>query len=203
MKQIISAGFLALLTVAGLAFAQSPQTSEGDVIVVPAPSGDDIRVLIRQVAENEGIDILVDPRVNVRVEIVRDGLEDADLETLFAILRVHAYVPVEIGGKLTIVPEESGRLSPVRILQDDDPSVSDHVMVSRVINVGEGGARLIPILRPLIPQYGLIAATEQGSILVVARYDKVREITALVEELSERSLTSSSLWKRKSLTINE
>ncbi len=185
MKQIISAGFLALLTVAGLAFAQSPQTSEGDVIAVPAPFGNDIRVLIRQVAEDEGIDILVDPRVNAQVEIAGGDLEDADLETLLAILRVHGYVMVEIGGQLTIVPDALGRLSPVRILQDDDPSVSDHIMVSRVINVGEGGARLIPILRPLIPQYGIIAATEQGAILVVARYDKVREITALVEELTE------------------
>jgi type II secretory pathway component GspD/PulD (secretin) len=185
LKQIISAGFLALLTVAGLAFAQSPQTSEGDVIVVPAPSGVGIRALIRQVAEDEGIDILVDPRVNARVEIAGNDLEDADLETLLAILRVHGYVMVEIGGQLAIVLDAWGRLFPVRILQDDDPSVSDHIMVSRVISVGEGGARLIPILRPLISQYGIIAATEQGAILVVARYDKVREITALVEELTE------------------
>ncbi len=100
-------------------------------------------------------------------------------------LRVHGFVAVEIGGQISIVPDAQARLMPTRLLQSDDPSVPDHIMVSRVINVGEGGARLIPILRPLIPQYGIIAATEQGAILVVARYDKVREITALVEELTE------------------
>ena len=72
---------------------------------------------------------------------------------------------------------------PTRILQNDDPSVSDHEVVSRVISLNTDAAALVPIVRPLVPQYGHLAAVG-ASLLIVDRYDNVRRITALVDELT-------------------
>jgi len=137
------------------------------------------------------MEFIIDPRVNASVEYAGDTLtENITYATLLAILRIHGYVAVEIGGVVSIVLDANARTMPTRILQSDDPSVSDHEVVSRVISLSADAAGLVPILRPLVPQYGHLAAFG-NSLIVVDRYDNVRRLTELAHSLSGQSSTAS------------
>lgn len=195
MKCISSSALVASLVLASTACAQNPPAS-GEVLIqrpgcptecairVEAPPGNDIRNLIRQVANDTGMRFVIDPRVNARVEIAGASLESINYEMLLAILRIHGFAVVATGGELTVIQEPNARAMPTRVLQTDDPSVSDHEVVSRVIPVGDRAQELVPILRPLIPQFGHLAAAA-GNLVIVDRYDNVRRITALVNEIIE------------------
>jgi len=77
------------------------------------------------------------------------------------------------------------RSSPSRFLQEDDRRVSDHEIVTRILPVeGLSPNQLIPILRPMMPQSAQLGAA-QGStaIIIVDRYDNVRRMTRVIEEV--------------------
>ncbi len=190
--------FSAFAVLGGPACAQNPPTSGRVVTIAGCPShctiplpGNDLVDLVRQVAANSGMEFIIDPRVNASVEYAGDTLtENITYATLLAILRIHGYVAVEIGGVVSIVLDANARTMPTRILQSDDPSVSDHEVVSRVISLSADAAGLVPILRPLVPQYGHLAAFG-NSLMVVDRYDNVRRLTELAHSLSGQSSTAS------------
>ncbi len=190
--------FSAFAVLGGPACAQNPPTSGRVVTIAGCPShctiplpGNDLVDLVRQVAANSGMEFIIDPRVNASVEYAGDTLtENITYATLLAILRIHGYVAVEIGGVVSIVLDANARTMPTRILQSDDPSVSDHEVVSRVISLSADAAGLVPILRPLVPQYGHLAAFG-NSLIVVDRYDNVRRLTELAHSLSGQSSTAS------------
>ncbi len=155
------------------------------VIRVPdTRSGYDIRELVNRVAADSDMRFVLDPRVNARVDYEGAPIESITYPILLSILRVHGYMAVELGGEVSIVPDAQARSYPTRLLQSDDPSVSDHEVVSRVISLGIDAAELVPILRPTLPQYAHLAAFG-NNLLIVDRYDNVRRITALAHDLSE------------------
>ena len=153
-------------------------------------SGYDIRELVKRVAADSDMRFVLDPRVNARVDYEGAPIESITYPILLLILRIHGYAAVEIGGVVSIVLDANARTMPTRILQSDDPSVSDHEVISRVISLSVDAAGLVPILRPLVPQYGHLAAFG-NSLIVVDRYDNVRRITELAQSLSGRSSTAS------------
>jgi len=161
-----------------------PGCIPGDCAARVRPPGDGLRGVIKRVAADADMRFVVDPRVQARVEYTGASIESITYPVLLAILRVHGYVAVEIGGQVSIVPDANARMMPTRILNSDDPSVSDHEVVSRVISLNTDAAALVPKIRPLVPQYGHLAAVG-NSLLIVDRYDNVRRITALVNELTE------------------
>ena len=190
--------FSALVVLGGPACAQNPPASGRVVTIAGCPSnctiplpGNDLVDLVRQVAANSGMEFIIDPRVNASVDYAGDTLtENITYPTLLAILRIHGYVAVEIGGVVSIVLDANARWMSTRIVQSDDPTVSDHEIVSRVITLSTDAAGLVPILRPIVPQYGHLAAFE-NNLLVVDRYDNVRRLTELAQSLSGQSSPAS------------
>ncbi len=188
----------AFVILGGPACAQNPSASGRVVTIAGCPSdctsplpGNDLLDLVRQVSASSGMNFIIDPRVNASVEYAGDTLtENITYPTLQVVLRVHGYVAVEIGGQVSIVPDANARSMSTRILQSDDPAISDHEIVSRVITLSTNAAGLVPILRPIVPQYGHLAAFG-NNLLVVDRYDNVRRLTELAQSLSEQSSTAS------------
>jgi general secretion pathway protein D len=72
-------------------------------------------------------------------------------------------------------------------MNEDDPEVADDEMVSRVIQMNTMSApQIVPILRPLLPQYAHLAALpEQNVLLIVDRYANVKRLTEIVLALDK------------------
>jgi general secretion pathway protein D len=80
------------------------------------------------------------------------------------------------------------RSEPSQILQEDDRRVSDHTIVTRVIAVDRiSPAQLVPILRPMMPQEAQLGAvSDTNSLIIIDRYDNVRRITQVIDEIIDQ-----------------
>lgn len=197
MKFSIPAFAVPLLLVSSHAAAQPPESDEG----VP------ITTLIEQVAEDMDREFVIDPRIRGIMGITTG--DDLDYDSLLGILRISGVVAIEVGDQIHVMPDRDMRVAPTRVLQEDDPRVSDHEVITRIIDIpefpdlrpqsvvnaqmaanpfaappGSSAAQLVPVLRPMMSQAGQLGAIPNTNKLVlVDRYDNVRRITAVIEEI--------------------
>jgi len=140
----------------------------------------DIRQIIEAVGEVTGRNFLVDPRVNARVTLLSYSpmSPDAFYEAFLATLQVHAYVAVEAGDLVKIVPDANARMLP-----GADPGAMGDEIVTQVVTLNNiGAAQLVPILRPLIPQYGHLAAHPVSNMLIIA--DRAANVNRMLNIIS-------------------
>ena len=128
----------------------------------------DIQSLIQTVSRQSGVNFVVDPRVKARVTVISSAPLNADelYETFLSVLQVHGYAAVPSGDLIKIVPDVNAKQGPVPEYTDGD-SNSDQ-LVTQVIKVENvPAAQLVPILRPLVPQQGHLAAYAATNTLIV------------------------------------
>ncbi|HYW03094.1 MAG TPA: type II secretion system secretin GspD [Gammaproteobacteria bacterium] len=146
----------------------------------------DIRALIETVSDATGRNFIVDPRVKGNVTVISSTPmgEKALWKTFLEILEVNGYAAVEGKNVTKIVPEvdakqygATGRPKP--------PAPAD--VVTRVVKVNNiPAAQLVPILRPLVPQYGHLAAYPPANMLIISdRAANVRRLARIVHSMDE------------------
>jgi general secretion pathway protein D len=141
----------------------------------------DIRVLIDTVSEITGKNFVVDPRVKAKVTIVSSQpMQELELYQVFlSILQVHGFSAVETGNITKIVPDVNAKQGPVPTANGEQPGKGDQ-LVTRVIHVENvPAAQLVPILRPLIPQQGQLAAYQPSNILLIS--DRAANVSRLLQ----------------------
>jgi type II secretory pathway component GspD/PulD (secretin) len=144
----------------------------------------DLLTLVADIAADIDKEIIIHPGARGSLSYMI-GDDAPDYETLLAILRTNGLAALETDEQIRIVPEATMRSEPTRVLQEDDRRVSDHEIVTRIINVdGISAAQMVPILRPMMPQYAQLGTVQGTSQLVIVdRYDNVRRLTRIVAEL--------------------
>jgi len=104
---------------------------------------------------------------------------DAFYQAFLSILEVHGYVAVPSGDLVKIVPDANARQVPALDLPSGPVAGSDE-LVTQVIQVQNvGAAQLVPILRPLIPQYGHLAAHPASNMLIIS--DRAANVDRMVK----------------------
>ncbi len=150
----------------------------------------DIGALIASIAEITGQNFIIDPRVQGRVTVVSSRpLEEAEVyEVFLSILAVHGYAAVPVGQAIKIVPITGAKQEQIPNLGVESIGGDDQ-MVTQVIQVRNvAAAQLVPLLRPLIPPDGHLAAYAPGNVLVVSdRAGNVRRIAELIGRMDQAS----------------
>lgn len=144
----------------------------------------DIRVLIDTVSEITGKNFIIDPRVKAKVTVVSSKpMGSNELYQVFqSILQVHGFSAVQTGSVTKIVPDVNAKQGPVPTVTGNNASLGDQ-LVTRVIQINHvPAAQLVPILRPLIPQQGQLAAYQPSNILLVS--DRAANVNRLVKIIS-------------------
>jgi len=140
----------------------------------------DIRTLIKTVSEITGRNFVIDPRVKAKVTIVSSKpMEKDELYQVFlSILQVHGFAAVPTGNVIKIVPDVAAKQGPVPTASLGEPGEGDE-LVTRVVTVQHVPAsQLVPILRPLVPQQGLLAAYAPSNTLIIT--DRASNINRLM-----------------------
>ncbi len=142
----------------------------------------DIHSLIQTVSRQSGRNFVVDPRVKARVTVISSTPLNADelYETFLSVLQVHGYAAVPSGDLTKIVPDVNAKQGPVPAYTDATSS-SDQ-LVTKVIKVANvPAAQLVPILRPLVPQQGHLAAYASTNTLIVTdRASNIERLTTII-----------------------
>ena len=145
----------------------------------------DIREFITQVSTITGTTFVVDPRVKGNVTVVSDRNLDTDaVYALFlSVLRVHGFGASRTGDVVRIVQSATVKQSGAPV-NDDDGSLTEEV-VTRVISARNvAAAELVKILRPMIPQYGHIAAVPQANVVIISDHaDNIGRLLTIIRQV--------------------
>lgn len=145
----------------------------------------DMSEFVQQVAEITGRTFVIDPRLKGNVTVVSKTPLDADgVYALFlSVLRVHNFTATESGGVVRIQQQATGKQSPGSDASLDN--VPPEELVTRVISAQNVPSdELVKILRPLIPQYGHIAAVAQPNVVIVSDHaDNIIRLSRLIRQI--------------------
>jgi len=154
---------LAVLLTGALASAQQVQR------ITPNFKDADITQVAEAVAAATGKNFIIDPRVRAQVTMLSSTAMSpaAFYEAFLSILQVYGFIAVPQGNIVKIMPDTNAKTSPSIDLPDHVSSTSDEI-VTQVLDVRNvSAAQLVPILRPMVPQYGSLVAYPAGNILVI------------------------------------
>ncbi len=177
----------ALLVSMSLPAATPARTQDGPTIT-PNYKDADLSQIIQAVAEVTGKNFIIDPRVNAKVTMLSATPMSpaAFYEAFLAVLQVYGYVAVPAGKVIKIIPNTDARQVPANDLPSDVSSTSDEIVTQIITMKNISAAQLVPLLRPLIPQYGHLAAYPSGNMLIISdRASNVSRIVRIVARMDE------------------
>jgi general secretion pathway protein D len=164
-----------------------PQPQEGATIT-PNYKDADLGQIIQAVGEVTGKNFIIDPRVNAKVTMVSSTPMSpaAFYEAFLAVLQVYGYVAVPAGKIIKIVPNTDLRQLPANDLPSSVSSSSDEIVTQIVTLKNVSAAQLVPMLRPLVPTYGHLAAYPGGNMLIISdRASNVSRVVHIIERMDE------------------
>ncbi|MFK7886432.1 MAG: type II secretion system secretin GspD [Gammaproteobacteria bacterium] len=187
LRHVATITAVALLASSLPASAQNNGDNSNDI--TPNFKDADIREVIEMVSDVTGQNFLIDARVKGNVTMISDtALAPEDFyETFLSILQVYGFVAVPSGNVVKIVPDTNARQFPVPTGSSNGLGGDDVVTeVIRIQNVG--AAQLVPILRPLVPQYGHLAAHPASNMLIIAdRAANVARLKRIIQRIDQSS----------------
>jgi general secretion pathway protein D len=130
----------------------------------------DINAVITAVAKLTGKNFIIDPRVKGKVTVIthKSMSKDEVYEVFQSMLKVHGFAAVPGKSSIKIVPEVNAKQDTIRTLTRRDVTDGDE-LVTKVIQIKHvTAAQLVPILRPLVPQRGHLAAYPQSNVLIIS-----------------------------------
>ncbi len=175
-------GALAVLMAASLASAQQAQR------ITPNFKDADITQVAEAVSAATGKTFIIDPRVRAQVTMLSSTPMSpaAFYEAFLSILQVYGFIAVPAGDVVKILPDANARQIPSIDLPDHVSATSDAI-VTQVVDVKNvSAAALVPILRPMIPQYGHLAAYPSSNILIISdRASNVNRMMRIIRRIDQ------------------
>ena len=158
----------------------------------------DIQELIKFVAEVTDTTIIVDPQVKGKVKVVSSKpIKTTELYSLFlSILEVHGYTAIRSGDVIRIVENKDARSKPVPVTDPEDTAnATSDEYVTQVIRLENiSAAKLIPVLRPLVPQQAHMAAyTPSNAIVISDIASNIARINALISQMDQSAIQETDI----------
>jgi general secretion pathway protein D len=156
--------------------------------ITPNYKDTDLAQIVEAVSTITKKNFIIDPRVRAQVTMVSNAplSPDAFYEAFLAILQVHGFVAVPAGNVIKIIPDANARQVPSLDLPDRVSSSSDEIVTQVIAIKNVSAAQLVPILRPLIPQYGHLAAYPASNMLIISdRANNVNRMVRIIRRIDQ------------------
>ena len=151
----------------------------------------DIREFIDQVAEITGETFIVDPRVKGQVSVLsKTPLTLSEVYQLFlSVMSTHGFSVVTQGDQARVIPNAEAKA------EANSGGAAPGKLETRLIQVQQGSvAELIPLIRPLVPQYGHLAAVTSANALIISdRSANIARIEDLIRQLDQKGSNDYSV----------
>ncbi|MEY3017470.1 MAG: hypothetical protein RL336_605 [Pseudomonadota bacterium] len=154
----------------------------------------DIHEVIKFVADARDLVVVVDPQVKGKVRVVSSKtLNDEELYNLFlTVLEINGYSAIDSKGILHIVPSKDARTAPSAVNPAQPYNAQFITEVFQLKNID--AAKLIPILRPLVPQQSHMAAYANSNAIILsdtaANIERMRQ---LIEKVDNNAIEKTEI----------
>ena len=166
----------------------------------------DIRALITTVSKFTGKNFVIDPRIKAKVTVVSNKAMNKKqvYEVFLSILQVHGFAAVELGSIIKIVPEVNAKQGALRISSKKKPGKGDE-LVTQIIQLNHvPAAQLVPILRPLIPQQGHLAAYNPTNALIITDHGaNIQRLLKIISEVDQANNNELEIIKLEHASATE
>lgn len=171
---------------------QTPSTSNnGHSAYLPPPSESklwnlrnaDVRAVIAEVSRVTGKNFVIDPRVQGKISIISSTpMTNKELYQVFlSVLQVSGYAAIQNGEIIKIIPNiDAKTLSPDMM----SPPEGEDMMVSVVPVHYVPAEQLVPVIRPLMPQWSNVSAYAPSNMLILSgRANNVKSLTKIIRQV--------------------
>ncbi|HBI22516.1 MAG TPA: type II protein secretion LspD, partial [Legionella sp.] len=151
----------------------------------------DIRAVIAEVSRVTGKNFLIDPRVQGKISIVSSTpMSDKELYQVFlSMLQVSGFSAIPNGQIVKIIPNIDARTqSPDLLSQLKNPPHGDDMMVQVIPVQYVPAEQLVPVLRPLMPQWSSVSAYSPSNMLILSgRANNIQELATIINQVDSSS----------------
>ena len=186
-------GFVIALVVSLLLFAKPVWGQDFTVNLKDT----DIQEFIEFVADVTGTTIVIDPAVKGKVRVVSSKpVSRTELYDLFlSILDVHGYTAVRSGEVVRVIPNKNARSAPVDVISGT--SIINDEYVTQVIRLDNvSAAKLIPVLRPLVPQQAHMAAYAPSNAIIISDIRaNIDRIAKIIDRMDQSAVKKTEVVK--------
>lgn len=196
--QLMIAGlFVAFILISSPANAAKSRSSSDSKVTLNF-SATDINAVISAVSEMTGRNFIVDPRVKGKVTVISHrALKSSEIYQVFlSVLKVHGFAAIPGNNVTKIVPEVNAKQDAIstgnRFIPNSDEFITQVLEIKNV-----DAAQLVPILRPLVPQRGHLAAYPASNVLVIsdsaANIRRLKKIISSIDQATGDEIEVVSL----------
>lgn len=151
----------------------------------------DIRAVIAEVSRITKKNFLIDPRVQGKISIVSSvPMSDKELYQVFlSMLQVSGYAAIASGSVTKIVPNIDAKTQASDLLSRmKNPPRGDDMMVEVVPVQYVPAEQLVPVLRPLMPQWSSVSAYAPSNMLILSgRASNIRQLATIIKQVDTPS----------------
>ena len=158
----------------------------------------EIQEFIQFVADVTGTTIVVDPSVKGKVKVISSKpVSKSELYDLFlSILDVHGYTAVRTGNVIRIIQNKDARSSPVEVLEGGDALGNDEYVTQVIRLENVSAAKLIPVLRPLVPQQAHMAAYAPSNAIIISDVrSNINRILEVIDRMDQSAVRTTEVIK--------
>lgn len=146
----------------------------------------DIRAVIAEVSRVTGKNFIIDPRVQGKISIASSTpMSNKELYQVFlSLLQVSGYAAIPSGSVIKVVPNIEAKTISPDFIGPVHPPQGDDMMV-QVIPVHYVPAdQLVPVLRPLMPQWSNISAYPPSNMLILSgRANNIKQLAEIIKQV--------------------
>lgn len=141
----------------------------------------DIDAVITAVGKLTGKNFIIDPRVKGKVTVITNKPMNRDqvYQVFLSLLSVHGYAAIPGESAIKIIPDANAKQGSIKTVQRAQFQDGDELITQVIPIEFINASQLIPILRPLIPQRGHLAANAESNVLIIS--DTASNVARLLE----------------------
>lgn len=151
----------------------------------------DIRAVISEVSRITGKNFIIDPRVQGKISIISSTpmSNDALYEVFQSVLQVSGFAAIPNGDVTKIIPNIDAKTQSFDLLNDmKNPPNGDEMLVAVVPVHYASSEQLVPILRPLMPQWSSVSAYAPTNMLILSgRANNINSLASIIKKVDSSS----------------
>ena len=152
-----------------------------------APDRANLADLIEAMAGDAGRTFLIDNQVDPMVTIAQVDPSEIDYDLFLHVLSNNGLAAVYGNNLVRIIPVAQVRQYSMPVIESENDAIHDEEWVTWMHFLDNAdAASVVPVLRPMVPAEGHLAAEQaMNAIVVVDRYANARRIVTLAREMDD------------------